>query len=445
MGQAKGGFRNVINGCEQTGSCLNSSPQLWGQYSPFFSVPSEIDPSIPSGCEVTFVNVLSRHGARDPTARKSALYADVVSRIHDAVTTYGVGFEWLGGYEYTLGADQLTFFGQQQLVDLGSTFYERYESLAGEYEPFIRAAGSERVIESAKNFTQGLYENLEREAEDAIEEILIIPETDGFNNTLNHGTCTEFEEGAPGDLGTKKQNIWKEIWVPPIQKRLNEKLPGVNFTLEETIYMMDLCPFETVANDNAEISQFCALFSLDEWRKYDYFETLDKWYGYGHGNPLGAAQGVGFANELISRMTGEPVEDSTTTNSTLDGSEKTFPLSKKLYADFSHDNTMSSIYAALGLYRTTPNLPVDHRIPPEKAGGYSSSWTVPFAGRMFVEKMTCAAAGDDGEELVRILINDRVSPLPNCRADSLGRCRLSEWIESLSFVREGGNWDECFT
>lgn len=423
---------------------MNTSPQLWGQYSPFFSVPSEISNEIPPGCEVTFVSVLSRHGARDPTARKSALYADLIDRIHESVSEYGTGFEWIENYKYSLGADQLSHFGQQQLVDLGSSFYERYESLAGEYEAFIRAAGSERVIESAKNFTQGLYENLERDEEDAIDEILIIPETDGFNNTLNHGTCQEFEEGPPSDLGIRKQNIWKEIWVPTVRDRLNEKLPGGNFTLEETIYMMDLCPFETVADDTAEKSEFCKLFSQNEWQNYDYFESLDKWYGYGQGNPLGAAQGVGFVNELISRITGKPVQDSTSTNTTLDESSKTFPLDRKLYADFSHDNTMSSVYAALGIYNTTFPLPVDRRVPPQKAGGFSSAWTVPFAGRMFVEKMTCADTDDD-EELVRILINDRVVPLPNCYADSLGRCKVSGWVDSLSFARQGGNWNECFS
>lgn len=392
---------------------------------------------------MTFVSVLSRHGARDPTARKTALYAGLIDRIHESVTEYGNGFEWLKDYKYTLGADELTHFGQQQLVNLGSSFYERYESLAGELEPFIRAAGSERVIESAKNFTQGLYENLERDEEDAIDEILVIPEKTGFNNTLNHGTCREFEEGDPSEYGTVQQNVWKEIWVPSTRDRLNTKLPGANFSLEETIFMMDLCPFETVADDSAAKSDFCKLFSEDEWLNYDYFESLDKWYGYGQGNPLGATQGVGFVNELISRMTGEPVDDATNTNSTLDGSPKTFPLDRKLYADFSHDNTMSSIYAALGLYNATSDLPTNHRVPPEEAGGFSSAWTVPFAGRMFVEKMTCGDS--DEEELVRILVNDRVIPLPDCHADSLGRCRLTDWVDSLSFARGGGHWNQCFS
>ena len=47
--------------------CEPEISHYWGQYSPFYSVPSEISADIPRGCSVTFAQVLSRHGARDPT------------------------------------------------------------------------------------------------------------------------------------------------------------------------------------------------------------------------------------------------------------------------------------------------------------------------------------------------------------------------------------------
>ena len=40
-----------------------------------------------------------------------------------------------------------------------------------------------------------------------------------------------------------------------------------------------------------------------------------------YGNPLGRIQGVGYVNELLARLTGEPVQDHTTHNSSLE-----FPL-----------------------------------------------------------------------------------------------------------------------
>ncbi|KAF4125274.1 Pfam:Acid phosphat A [Geosmithia morbida] len=429
--------------CEATASCNGSeSTHLWGQYSPFFPVPSDLETSVPDDCSLTSVSVLSRHGSRFPTAHKTETYSSLISRIQESVTEYADGFEFIRDYTYDLGSDSLTAFGQQQLSDLGSTVHGRYGGLVSSADdgPFVRASGSARVIMSAENFTSGFYA-----AKGTLgngEAILVVSEDEGYNNTLNHGACTQFEEGPDADLGDDKQAAYAATWIPDVTDRLNAKLPGANLTDEETVYVMDLCPYDTVASDGArDVSKFCNLFSRAEWLDYDYYRSVEKWYAYGSGNPLGSTQGVGYVNELVARLTRSPVKDHTSTNSTLDSDPATFPLNRTLYADFSHDNTMSSIYAALGLYNATGNLPVDERVEPGQAAGYSAAWTVPFAGRMYVEKMSCAAAD---EELVRILVNDRVVPLQSCDADELGRCRLSDFVDSLSFARDGGDWDKCF-
>lgn len=158
-------------------------------------------------------------------------------------------------------------------------------------------------------------------------------------------------------------------------------------------------------------------------------------------NPLGPSQGVGFTNELIARLTSKPVKDETSTNHTLDDSPKTFPLGRQLYADFSHDNDMTAIFAAMGLYNGTAQFPNNTIVEARNANGYSAAWTVPFAARAYVEKMSC-----DGHsaELVRVIVNDRVIPLTQCGGDSLGRCTLSKFIASLGFARSGGDWASCF-
>lgn len=430
--------------CEWTANCTDTSPHLWGQYSPFFSVPSNLSPDVPAACEVTFALVLSRHGARDPTASKSDLYRDIIERLQGSVSYYSPGFEFLKDFEYKLGSEQLTKFGTQQLVDAGETFYERYQYLAKHGDPFVRAAGSQRVVESATNFTKGFYTAKSKGDGDVPDDMLVVPEGSGYNNTMDHGTCTAFEEGPASKTREEMQDVWKAIWVLPITARLNHKLPGANLTLDETIYLMDLCPFHVVASPRGdERSPICNLFSKEEWRSYDYFMSLDKWYGYGQGNPLGPTQGVGYVNELIARLTGEPVDDSTSTNSTLDASPKTFPLDRKLYADFSHDNLMSSVYAAMGLYNQTADLPVSRKVAPGSTGGFSAAWTVPFAGRMYVEKMRCGIEKE--KELVRVLVNDRVMKLEGCGGDEQGRCELGRFVDSLGFARGGGRWDACFS
>ncbi|KAL7949848.1 acid phosphatase [Trichoderma barbatum] len=434
------GRARSCSACETVGNCTEDVSRIWGQYSPVYSVPSTIDASIPYGCNVTFAQILSRHGARAPTQKKTDLYKGMIERIQHNVKEYGKGFEFLKDYKYSLGADDLSPFGEQQMVDSGIAFFHRYPDLGTEFDPFVRASGSDRVIVSAERFVEGFYSAQDRNASSPLKKILVLPEDEGFNNTLNHGACPAFEEGPASKIVDEYQKVWLGVFGPAINRRLNAKLPGANLTLTETIYMMDLCPFNTVANINLAPSDFCRLFSTDEWASYDYFQALDKWYGYGRGNPMGPSQGVGFGNELIARLTGTPVDDDTTTNSTLDSSPKTFPLNSKLYADFSHDNTMSSIFAALGMFNSTIDLPLKYKVSPRRLHGFSASWAVPFGARMYLEKMQCS---DASEELVRVILNDRVVPMRTCNADKLGRCKLSGFIDSLKFVRSGGLWNQC--
>ncbi|TWU75545.1 hypothetical protein ED733_006045 [Metarhizium rileyi] len=428
--------------CVTDGSCTHNSHKHWGQYSPYFSAhKGSIKPDIPPGCEVTFASILSRHGSRYPTAGKSKAYKDMVERIQQDVKDFGKGSEFLKDYKYNLRSDDLTAFGEQEMVKSGKKFYKRYQKLAEDTtHPFVRASGSERVVMSAQQFVHGFYKAKGKNGSKYLEDILVIPEGNGFNNTLDHGTCGAFEDGPNAELAHDKQAPWEKIWATPVMERINAKLPGANISLQETIYLMDLCPFNTVATDTATHSDFCRLFSKEEWHGYEYYQSLEKWYGYGPANPLGSTQGVGYVNELIARLSHSPVEDHTSTNRTLDSSPPTFPLNRLLYADFTHDNTMMTIYGALGLYINATEIPTDHRVSPKKAEGYSASQAVPFGARMYVEKMHC---GEDDFQMVRILVNDRVIPPQGCKADKLGRCEVGDFLKGLNFAKEGGHWDQC--
>ncbi|KAG6041680.1 hypothetical protein E4U41_002954 [Claviceps citrina] len=440
LGLAFGRDRKIDpRSCVDNASCGHNARKHWGQYSPYFSAPrGSIKPDVPSGCEVNFASVLSRHGSRYPTKNKSKAYRNVIERIQRDVRHYAKGYEFIKHYNYSLGTNDLTAHGEEELYQSGKKFFKRYRKLAKKsVRPFVRASGSDRVIRSAERFVLGFYKARGQDGGQYLTDILVIPEREGYNNPLDHGNCKAFED-APKTGGQK--NAWRKVWATAVMERLNKKLPGAKLNLEETIYMMDLCPFNTVASPKAKASPFCRLFSKQEWEAYEYYETLDKWYAYGPGNPMGPTQGVGYVNELISRLTKVPVRDNTTTNGTLDSHPDTFPLNRHLYADFSHDNTLLTIYGALGLYSNETVLPSNRQVPPHKTGGFSASWAVPFGARMYVEKMHCRK---EDEELVRVLVNDRVVPPRGCRADKLGRCRLDDFLKGLEFAKQGGHWDRC--
>ncbi|KDN69936.1 putative histidine acid phosphatase [Colletotrichum sublineola] len=430
-------FLLLVLGFSSIGSQAFVTSHYWGTFSPFFPVPSEIDPAIPSGCQITFVQGMMRHGSRNPNAAKLKQYKALIERLQKSVSNYGKRVKFLQTYDLAFDADQLTPFGERETFDSGRSFYKRYQALADHNEPFIRTMGEKRVVESVSLWKRGYYHDMDDKPPTMVP-TNVIPKTEGFNNTLHHGTCTAFETDY-AFRGKEAQKPWLAKFTRPITTRLNEMLPGADLTTTDTVHLMQLCPMNTAINNIR--SEFCDLFTAEEWMDNEYSETLAKYYSWSYGNPLGPTQGVGFTNELIARLTRQPVVDHTSTNTTLTGDPATFPLDKKIYVDFTRGNTMLAVYSALGLYKNVRPLSKTRRTPAVDAGGFQTSWLIPFAARMYVEKMKC---GGQDEEMVRVLVNNRVIPLSGCGADKLGMCTLERFVESMGFARSGGHWDQCF-
>lgn len=230
--------------------------------------------------------------------------------------------------------------------------------------------------------------------------------------------------------------------------------PGANLTALDVYNLLSLCPFETVSANTP--SPFCNLFSGSEFQQFEYSGDLDKYYNTGfvrlytstllaviitidrYGQVLGPVQGVGYINELLARLTGRPVRDNTQTNRTLDASPVTFPLNRTIYADFSHDNQMIAIYAAMGLF--PQHLALDPSRPDPKRS-WVASRLVPFAARMITEKLMCGKT-----EYVRVFVNDARQPLKFCGAGEDGLCELGAFVASQVYARHDGNGDfeKCF-
>jgi hypothetical protein len=157
-------------------------------------------------------------------------------------------------------------------------------------------------------------------------------------------------------------------------------------------------------------------------------------------------QGVGYVNELLARLTGTPVADHTQTNTTLDADPATFPLGRAMYADFSHDNQMVAIFAALGLFAAPPLNATTAPPAPQPAGAYVASRLVPFSARLVTERLSCVGApGHADEAHVRMFVNDARQPLPFCAGARDGMCALDSFVRSQNYSRSdgAGDWAKC--
>ena len=304
------------------------------------------------------------------------------------------------------------------------------------------------------------------------------------------------------------------------------------------------------------LNSFCALFpDWTEWQTYNHYQTLRKYHASGAGNPtgLGPIQGAGWVAELLARLTDslDSIKSLTgsSVNRTLDNDddhggtgEKTFPLGREIYMDFTHDNLITSVVFALGLFGKIDDGDEQQQTTNSDSGSghggmdtypFETSTAVPFAARLIVEKMTCQATNEaevddastklptvsdsksnpnlssdpvaiskrsntsdtttssssstnpnakaksrqkQADEYIRIILNDRVMPLPEVipqcalpsssilsspsspssppnskanAADPWGRCPLTAFVtDRQEYVNRaagpGGEWDRCY-
>ncbi|GAM88194.1 hypothetical protein ANO11243_062250 [Dothideomycetidae sp. 11243] len=434
--------------------CQPRKSHHWGIYAPYFTSTSKLPTILPDQCTVTFAQILSRHGARFPNKPNLDDCRRVMQQIKSTARSYTGQYKFLEHYRFDLREGDLTSFGQSQMVHSGAKFFERYAHLAQKGDIFVRSASSQRIVMSAVNFTSGFHQALSHRVNGKTQQtmtdsaeymshgnvtpqpILVLPETTGQNSSLAPATCSAFN---PGPYDKDNRDKWAAKFVPPIMKRLNHDL-GTSLQLNDVVPLMDMCPFSTVADVEGRISPFCALFTPQEWKSYNYYYTISVYYGWATGNPLGPSQGIAWGNELIARLTRKPVALHGPVNATLARDPNTFPLDRSLYADFTHENHMVSMFFAMGLYDPRPPVPNDRN-----PDAFDTATASPFASRMYVERMQCGAKGRrKTQELVRVLINDRVVPLRGCGADAYGRCPLDRFITGLRYIRHGGDWNKCF-
>jgi hypothetical protein len=102
---------------------------------------------------------------------------------------------------------------------------------------------------------------------------------DKCNDFKIQGNITLDDANCPNAVDGDESAEWQSIFATPITARLNAAAPGANLTNDDTLILMDLCPFHVLVTGKP--SPFCALFSEKEYESYEYFYDVDKFYGTG--------------------------------------------------------------------------------------------------------------------------------------------------------------------
>ncbi|TBU46091.1 phosphoglycerate mutase-like protein [Dichomitus squalens] len=413
--------------------------RYWGNLSPWWSLGESAfglksTAKVPTGCELTQVHLLHRHGARYPTDGSSP--SRFASRLHAAANSTGFTatgpLEFLNTWTYKLGAEILTPFGREQLFDLGIAFRVKYGHLLEGFKnlPVFRTNSNARMVDSALHFAAGFFGV--QQYQSSYHQVIVI-EDDPFYDALTPWDACPNSGNDNANLGIIAAGNWSQIYLNKTVARLQKHIDGIELDVSTVQSMQQLCAYETVA---LGYSEFCDLFTEEEWKGYEYALDLEIWYSYGPGSPSAAAQGIGYVQELLARLTQTPITNfSTTLNQTIDGNNVTFPLDQPIYVDATHDTVITTVLTALNLSipltRTGP-LPVNHIA---KDHSYIASHLVPFAANLVGQVVSCPAANRTHKEsYIRFLLNDGVVPLTgvsHCTENKDGLCLVESFVQGL--------------
>ncbi|OJJ51781.1 hypothetical protein ASPZODRAFT_55754 [Penicilliopsis zonata CBS 506.65] len=473
------------SGFDITTSWANLSPY---KDSPGFGLPK----GVPRGCELSQVHVLHRHAQRYPTAYPldgdgmAAFNSKLVeyAAAHPNVTVGRGALAFLADWEYVMGTDTLLASGAATEATSGAGHWDQYgralyragagmaawnESLnvfpngTARPKPVFRTTSQARILESARWWLSGFFGNAGANSSADLYELVIIPETDPYNNTLaSYDSC-------PGDMSEGDDSA--EVFVPRYTQdalaRLSALLPAdFNLTTADVLAMQNLCPYEYAT---LGASAFCSLFTEQEWRDFEYQIELQFYGDYGFGSPSGRAQGIGYVLELAARLEAKLIFASDTSiNYTYDDNTAQFPLHQPLYMDMSHDDIILSVLTALGLsyFRYGPDgLPEDVAHAPEPRTFHLNEMT-PFGARLASEVWTCPAgvsfdelapvlyrnpdlsATPNTTDYLRFVLNNAPLPLDglaSCANSSQGFCPLQDFLQGVPQLHEEAEYQySCF-
>lgn len=415
--------------------------QSFGHLSPWYSTDHGLRTTanqvVPDGCSIERVIWLQRHGARYPTSNPEGP-ASMADRLSSSSFKASGSLRFLNDWKYELGKEILTPFGRQQLFNLGVSARIKYGFLLDSFKdrlPVFRTESQDRMLKSAQNFAAGFF-GIPAEEQYNLEVTIEWP---GYNNTLAPYTTCAAEEWLSPKGDRLKQ--WDAVFLKDALKRLSPELSGHDLTIQDLKDMMETCAYETVS---LGYSPFCSIFTEREWRGFNYRQDIMWWYTSSFGSPIARAEGMGWVQELISRLTRTRLtEFNSTTNSTLHN-DVHFPLDDKLYIDFTHDTTFAQLLPTLNLttFSSSGPPPLDH-IPKHRS--FKSSKFCPFATNLQFQVLSCNS--DSFESDIRLILNDGVVPLTGltgCPHDPDGKCPLDTFVSAVKTIVGEIDWaEEC--
>lgn len=386
--------------------------------------------TVPKQCSIKQVHILHRHGAKYPDKGHKSGPGNFGKKIKKqrkkGELKVSGELSFLNDWDYELGQKILTHYGSDEMFSSGVKHYYDYAKLLDDFKgkPVFRTSSHSRVLDSARYFALGFF-GWDAPSKYHLE---VLTEEDYQNNTLASKNACRNADNDDFMYGDYLSSQWQPIYLEAPRKRLQKSISSLNLTHTDVYNMMLNCPYLTYG---IGFSDFCNLFTAEEWRNFEYDQDLQTYGDHGFMNPTARAQGIPYVQELTARLLKKKFTGPVTAqNMTIELNSTYTPMDQPLYADFSHHSVITGIMTALNLTQfkdwLDPTKPNPHR-------KYRNSHVTPLAMRMVWEVMDCDMNGNK-EEYIRLKLNDVVYPLDEangCQKRKDGLCKVSDYADFL--------------
>jgi hypothetical protein len=205
---------------------------------------------------------------------------------------------FLNTWRYGLGLEILVPKGRQGLFDSGVLHFYNYGALYDNTTKIVaRTTTEDRMLKSAENFLAGFF-GLDW-AENA--NLLPIIESPGFNNSLSPDYACANALSVLGTASVAPTTTWANIYLKNATARLKKQSGGYNWTVADSLVAQNLCTYETIS---VGFSQFCQLFTYEEWEGFEYYIDVEFATISGFQSPVARAMGIGWVQEFLARVQG---------------------------------------------------------------------------------------------------------------------------------------------
>jgi len=386
-----------------------------------YPVPHTPAPLNPTGCEPTFLYLLSRHGSRYPTKKLIRRMKEQATKLKDLHSTKPE-LQWLKEWEvpYDVREEgQLSAVGAEEmyqwqaaytgrLCQLGRRYRSRFPSIFDvPYKPYlyeIQTTKKARAAQSGTAFAFGVWEG-----HGTLGKSRYLPvyqyshELERDRVLYPHKNCPAYRRWSKLDNSTQEAQLWLEKKETRLRKLLETALgaSSADFTESDVRTLFELCGFElAVANTTA---QFCSIFRDQELVDLiEYGEDLKvlgvKLYGDEPSDSINWRMGTRTLAYMVAA-----VDDVITGESHF-----------KASLNFAHAETVAPMIGLLELFEDL--VPLRHDSPPGVVTDrrFRASKALPFAANVALLLLNCG-----GEWKVQLLHNEEPVAQPRCNGLTL--------------------------